>query len=67
MTKGVVDLYEYKFIKISAQGFRIRKPKEDYHEIIHEHAKQGWRLVQVLISPTEQAGLVEYYELIFEK
>lgn len=60
-------MYEYKYVKIEAQGFLIRKPKEDYHEVIDEHAKQGWRLVQILISPTANNGLVEYYELIFEK
>lgn len=60
-------MYNYKYVKIEAEGFIKRKPKEDYHEVIDEHAKQGWRLVQILLSSTANNGMVEYYELIFEK
>jgi len=41
----------------------------DYHEIIRDHAKQGWRLVQIF-APTVSimdGGTSEYFELIFEK
>ena len=38
-------MYEYKFVMIQLSFFR--KPKEDYHWLIEEHARQGWRLEQV--------------------
>jgi hypothetical protein len=60
-------LYDYKYVRIEAIGFITRKPKEDYHKVIDEHAKQGWRLVQILISSTANNGMAEFYELIFEK
>jgi hypothetical protein len=46
-----------------------RKPKEDYHRIIHEKAKEGWKLVQIF-SPSISGGgggVPNYFELIFEK
>lgn len=39
------------------------KPKQDHHDIIQEHARQGWRLAQV-INPIH--GYYEM-ELIFER
>ncbi|MEH7225538.1 DUF4177 domain-containing protein [Bacillus sp. JJ1566] len=60
-------MYEYKFIKLVVKGILESKPEQDYHEIIHEHAKDGWRLVQVLTPPTGPSGAATYFELIFEK
>lgn len=41
------------------------KPKEDYQQTITEHAKDGWRFVQIFTSGRDKhAG---YFELIFEK
>ena len=34
--------YEYKFIRVGKD-----KKGQDYQQIILEHAKEGWRLVQV--------------------
>lgn len=60
-------MYEYKFVKIDMKGFFELKPKQDYHVIIEEHAKEGWRLVQVLTPPIGPQGSATYFELIFEK
>lgn len=60
-------MYEYKFIKLDLNGFLQLKPKQDYHEIIEDHAKEGRRLVQVLTRPTGSYGAATHYELIFEK
>ncbi|MDR4887714.1 DUF4177 domain-containing protein [Fredinandcohnia sp. QZ13] len=60
-------MYEYKFIKIELKGIIELKPEQDYHEIVHEHARDGWRLVQVLTPPTGPSGAATYFELIFEK
>ncbi|MDD6795619.1 MAG: DUF4177 domain-containing protein [Clostridiaceae bacterium] len=39
------------------------RTKNDYHDIVREHAMEGWRLLQVLTPVTGTS----YYELIFEK
>ena len=59
-------MFEYKFIRIKAAAFS-RKPKEDYHKIIGENSKDGWRLVQIFAPSTFGYGNPGYYELIFEK
>jgi hypothetical protein len=62
-------MYEYKFIKVELRKgvYVIRKPKEDYHEIIKENAIEGWRFVQIFAPSTLSGGISEYFELIFEK
>lgn len=62
-------MFEYKYVKIdmTRAGFMEIKPKEDYHKLIDEHSRQGWRLVQVFAPPTWSDGLASYFELIFEK
>ena len=57
---------EYKFVKLEP-GFFSDKPKGDYREIINEHAREGWRLVQIFSPPTGGFGKAEYFEIIFEK
>ena len=54
--------YEYKFIKVKISVW-TGKPKQDHHDIIHEQARQGWRLAQV-INPIH--GYYEM-ELVFER
>jgi len=60
-------MYEYKFVKLQVKGFFIRGPEQDYHKIIERHAKEGWRLVQILTPPTGSYGTATYFELIFER
>ena len=64
------SMYEYKFYKIHLDGFLPeKKPAEDHREVIREHAKNGWKLVQ-LFSPSVgvmSGGTSTYFELIFEK
>jgi hypothetical protein len=39
--------YEYKFVRVELKsGLRTGTPKEDYQKIVHDHAKEGWRLFQ---------------------
>lgn len=64
-------MYEYKFVKDElVLTFSSKKePVYDYHKIIEENAKEGWRLVQIF-SPaigTGFGGNVNYFELIFER
>jgi len=63
-------MFEYKFIKIDVdyKAFATKATiKEDYHDIIEEHAREGWRLVQIFAPPIEGHGLADYYEMIFER
>ena len=65
-------MFEYKFEKVllgePGFGFKDSQPLDDYHEIIHQHAKEGWRLVQIF-SPSVDShkGISTYFELIFER
>ena len=60
--------YEYKFVKVELKlDFSRYIPKEDYHEIIQNLSKDGWRPVQVFAPGAAGAGRASYFELIFEK
>lgn len=61
--------YEYKFVKIDVKlhAFKGVTPKEDYQEIIHQHSRDGWRLVQIFAPPIKGYGMADFYELIFER
>ncbi|OTX92896.1 hypothetical protein BK726_08065 [Bacillus thuringiensis serovar londrina] len=61
-------MFEYKFIKVELHwGFTRSKPAEDYQEIIQEHARDGWRFVQIVAPTIGSSGQPEYFDLIFEK
>ena len=59
-------MYEYKFVSIRLSFF-FGKAKEDYHLLIEEHARQGWRLVQIFAPATAGLGTASYFEIIFER
>ncbi len=40
----VISMYEHKFVKIKLSTFKLT-PEEDYHQVVHEHEKEGWELV----------------------
>jgi len=59
--------YEYKYVTIGLKStWRGKKPERDYHEVIDEHARQGYRLVTIFAPGTEGYGTPRSYELIFE-
>ena len=60
--------FEYKFVRLG-EGFLVVKgdAKRDYQEVIQEHAREGWRLVQIFAPGIGASGAAKYYELIFEK
>ena len=60
--------YEYKFIRIG-EGWWGAKSEADrsYQQQVHEHARDGWRLVQVFAPGTGVYGSAKYFELIFER
>ena len=59
-------MYEYKFERVEI-GKWNNKPKGEYQEIILEHAKSGWRLVQIFAPGIAAYGSAAYYEIIFER
>lgn len=61
-------MYEYDVVTIPLKGtIKGKVPKEDYHEIIQNYAKEGWRLVQIFAPPIAGYGVATFYELIFER
>jgi hypothetical protein len=41
--------------------------RESYQGLVHEHAAEGWRLVQIFAPGIAAFGASKYYELIFER
>ena len=64
-------MYEYKFVRVDLEGFLIatRRPKVDHHRLIEEHAREGWRLVQIFAPAVSvmSGGTPYYFEIIFER
>lgn len=58
-------MYTYKIVKVPIGSIFTSKAEKDYGKIIENHAKSGWRLVQIF-TPATLAGRAEYYEIIFE-
>ena len=64
--------YEYKFVRLgegrsSALFGPSDRARRDYADVIEEHAREGWRLVQVFAPGVAAFGAAKYYELIFER
>ena len=64
--------YEYKFVRLgdyagSALFGVSDKVRNGYEEAVHEHARDGWRLVQIFAPGVATFGAAKYYELIFER
>ena len=57
-------MYEYKYVEVTLGGVFA---KDNYHEIIDEHAKKGWRLVQVVPTYYNSYGKPTDYEVILER
>jgi hypothetical protein len=60
--------YEYKFVRLGEGLLGVRRSaKDQYQQVIHEHARDGWRLVQIFAPGTGGYGAAKYFELIFER
>jgi hypothetical protein len=64
--------YEYKFVRLGENRgsafFGVQdKARNAYEEVVHEHARDGWRLVQIFAPGVAAFGAAKYYELIFER
>jgi len=60
--------YEYKFVRLG-EGFvsARREARETYQEVIHKHAGEGWRLVQIFAPGIGGYGAAKYYEIVLER
>ena len=72
MTAQSRAAYEYDFVRVGEYRFSplfgVRdKERETYETIIEEHARDGWRLVQIFAPGTAAFGASRYFELIFER
>jgi hypothetical protein len=60
--------YDYKFVRLGEGAFGVkRSARKDYQETVHQHAREGWRLVQIFSPSTGVYGTSQYFELIFER
>ncbi|MCP4217324.1 MAG: DUF4177 domain-containing protein [bacterium] len=61
-------MFEYKFVNLERSFFSVKGAlKDDYHQIIHQHAAEGWRLVQIFAPAPHGYGKLNRFEMIFEK
>ena len=60
--------YEYTFVRLGEGWLNVRRDaRENYQRIIHEHAREGWRLVQIFAPGVGAYGTAKYFEAIFER
>jgi len=60
--------YEYKFVRLGEGWVGVRRAARDsYQEVVHQHARDGWKLVQIFAPGTGAYGAAKYYEMIFER
>jgi hypothetical protein len=65
-------IYEYKFVRLGdyrgSAWFGVSdKVRNAYEDVVHKHARDGWRLVQIFAPGVAAFGAAKYYELIFER
>ncbi|MEC1180837.1 DUF4177 domain-containing protein [Metasolibacillus meyeri] len=59
---------EYAFEKIGLKGIPgFYQKVDDYHEVIHRYAMEGWELLQIFSPPTSLYGSAAFIELIFTR
>lgn len=66
--------FEYKFVRLeqvgswlTGTGVPSAGARDSYQEVVHEYARQGWRLVQIFAPGLAAQGMAAYFELIFER
>ena len=61
-------MYEYKFVDVLLEDVGLfSKKKSNYRELIAEHAKDGWRFVQLVPKNYNTDGRPWEFEIILEK
>ncbi|HET6877290.1 MAG TPA: DUF4177 domain-containing protein [Jatrophihabitans sp.] len=72
MTTSRDVTYEYKFVRLGEYRwsalFGVQdKARKAYQDAVSQHAREGWRLVQIFAPGTAAFGAAKYFELIFER
>jgi len=63
-----VGQYQYKFVRLRRGYFGGGGEAEgDYRRVIQEHARDGWRLVQLFAPAVSGSGKAQFYEVILER
>ena len=62
--------FEYKFVRLGEGLMYVSKEAQvSYQTVIEEHAREGWRLVQIFAPPIGGAGsgTAKFYEIVLER
>ena len=60
--------YEYRFVRIGEGWLGARsRAMDEYQRVIQDHARDGWRLVQVFAPSMGVYGVAKYFEIILER
>jgi len=60
--------FEYKFVRLGEGLLSVRRDaRNDYQEQVRQHARDGWRLVQIFAPGIGAYGAAKYYELVLER
>lgn len=60
--------YEYRFVRLGEGWLGVRREaRESYQSVVEQHARDGWRLVQLFAPGTGGYGAAKYFELILER
>lgn len=57
--------YEYRFIRLGEGFWGVKNEAFSYEEIVHEHAEEGWRLIQIFAPGLSVSK--PYFEVILER
>ena len=60
--------FEYKFVRLCEGILSVRsQARNEYQEQVRQHARDGWRLVQIFAPGIGAYGAAKYYELVLER
>lgn len=60
--------YEYKFVRLGEGWISAKRSAcQDYQRVVDEHAREGWRLVQIFAPGIGLYGAAKFFEAIFER
>jgi hypothetical protein len=61
-------MIDYKIIKIELTNKLMKRvPAQDYHQIIIEQGRLGYKLVHMFAPALYAQGVADYIELVFER
>jgi hypothetical protein len=65
-------MFEYEFVRLGeSRSSALFGPqgtaRREYEAVVHQRARDGWRLVQIFAPGVAAFGAAKYYELIFER